>query len=255
MTENTIGIVVGILGILGSAFFYWRGKKKKRIVYNLESTILISEDLSSYENLKILYNNENIKSLTSTIIKIRNAGNDIIEPADFIPSTPIIISTSNAFLLQDVSNYKIECSNRKNRVSLNRKDESHLSVTFDFLGPKDEITITILHTGRLSITGELKQGDVKNYSSKKYEKDELKSKPYAFDSQDDHYYRYRDDFSGLWLRLMVMAILMIIVVLMIFMLTNFIAGESSKAPDIYSLLMIMMMMVCLMGMMIFNRRN
>ncbi len=170
-----LGVIIGIVGILlgflGSLFFYLKGKKNKRLVYNTETTVLISESLSNYENLKILYNNEDIKTLNSTNIKIKNIGNDIIETSDFVPAEPIIIKTSDHFLLQDVSKYNINSSNSKNRVNLTYIDESHIQVSFDFLSPKDEIQITVLHTGQISMTGDLKQGSVKNYSSKKYEKE------------------------------------------------------------------------------------
>ncbi len=170
-----LGVIIGIVGILfgflGSLFFYLKGKKNKKLVYNTETTVLISESLSNYENLKILYNNEDIKTLNSTNIKIKNIGNDIIETSDFVPAEPIIIKTSDHFLLQDVSKYNINSSNAKNRVHLTHIDESHIQVSFDFLNPKDEIQITVLHTGQISMTGDLKQGSVKNYSSKKYEKE------------------------------------------------------------------------------------
>ncbi len=180
--EIIISVLFGACGILLSVFFYFKGKKNKRLVYNLDTTILISENLNNYENLKILYNNESINSLSSTNIKIRNIGNDIIEPENFIPSTPIIIETSNEFLLQDVSKYKINCSHPKNRASLEAIDKSHLKVHFDFLNPKDEIQIIVLHTGEISITGELKQGHVKQYSNKKYDD------AVTYQEQDNTYY-------------------------------------------------------------------
>ena len=110
--------------------------------------MLISADLNSYENLKILYNN--INSLSSTIVKIRNVGNDIIEPIDFIPAMPIIIKTDGQFLLQDASKYEIVCSDSKNRVHLEKTDELNLQVFFDYLNPKDEISVAILHTGDIT---------------------------------------------------------------------------------------------------------
>lgn len=177
--NNLIGIAGIVIGVVCSYFFYRKGKKKKKIIYSLETTILISENLGTYENLKILYNDENINSLNSTIIKIKNIGNDIIEPDNFVPSMPIIIETTDSFLLKDVSKFRVYCSNSKNRVYLEIIDELHLKVNFDFLNPKDEIHITILHSGDISVSGELKQGDVKNYSNKKYEKEDVSEHDYS----------------------------------------------------------------------------
>lgn len=216
-----LGSIIGIVGIIVGAiiaiFFYFKGQKRKKLAYNLETNILISESLSNYENLEILYNNETIKSLKCTNIKIRNIGNDIIEPENLIPSTPITIKTSNDFLLQDVTKYEIKCSNPKNRVFLELIDKSHIKVLFDFLNPKDEIQITVLHTGTISITGELKQGDVKQYSNKKYEKEDD-------DAFDLYYGRYRK-FRMLIFPSMILSLVFLLTISMLMM---FLDGSNSS---------------------------
>lgn len=169
-----IGAVFGFLGIIISVYFYIKGKKEKKLAFYSESTVLISERLNKYENLKISYNEENITSLTSTIIKIKNIGTDIIEPSDLIPSSPLIITTTEKFLFNDTSQYKIIKTNKKNSISLNRIDDSSIQVIFEFLNPKDEVTITVLHTGDITMEGELKTNPIKNYTAKKYENSEIK---------------------------------------------------------------------------------
>lgn len=245
-----LGIVIGILGILfglgGSYFFYRKGRKVKKLIYRAETTILISEDLSSYENLKILYNNENINSLNSTTIIIRNVGNDMIEPTDFIPAMPIVVKTSNQFLLQDFSKYKITCSDRKNRVHLEKVDESNLQVIFDYLNPKDEISITILHTGDVTITGELKQrNSVKNYSNKKYGKEEA---DFVDNSQYDGLKIISDTHF-----LTEMIMMLMVLAEIFFLMYNFMVGYSvSDQTDMFLMLIILQTMSM---MMIFLRRK
>lgn len=237
-----LGIIIGVLGIIvglgGSFFFYRKNKKVKKLIYRAETTVLISEDLSSYENLKILYNNENIDTLNSTTIKIRNIGNDIIEPKDFVPSMPIIIKTSDHFLLQDFSKYKITCSDSKNRVNLEKIDESNFQVVFDYLNPKDEITIAILHTGDITITGDLKQkNSVKNYSNKKYGKEE-----------SDYIDNTQTDIIKIYQEIPTLAAILVMALLFLYFLLRFMSGYNVYDPSdtLLTLLMLMFQMVTIM---------
>ena len=94
-----IGIASTIFfGFIFSYIFYRKGLKQKKVICTTSSTVLISDNLSNYKNLKILYDNEYIKTLTSTTINFKNIGNDKIELDDIVPSDPIIISTSGKFL-------------------------------------------------------------------------------------------------------------------------------------------------------------
>lgn len=227
------GVILGILGIVFAFIFYFKGKKKKKLVYTSESTVLVSEKLSNYEDLKILYNNKEIKSLCSTTIKIKNMGNDIIEPHDLIPSMPITINTSDKFLFQDVSKYEFTSSNSKNRILLNKMNDSQISVNFDFINPKDEITITLLHTGDISIDGDLKQGEVKNYTKMKYETTK--------DTENSEHFTNINSLSSLFDKTISMFGIMLFVLIVTFIIMKFflIGGNSDENMEtILSILII-----------------
>lgn len=249
---SVLGVVGIVVGLVSSYVFYKMGKKKRKLVYNLETTVLISEKLSKYEKLKISYNGENIKRLDSANIKIKNIGNTMIEPKDLVPTKPITIETSEKFLIQDVSNYTVNCSNPKNRVSLSRIDDSHLEVVFDFLNPKDEISITILHTGEISVTGDLKQGEVKNYSNKKYETTSKDSENLSSNG------RYTDSFlfENLYKKILILMLIMLIVVFMFMLLVNFYIDGGFWDVNQYDLLSIMLtgLSICVMTFLFMGRR-
>ena len=235
-----IGTFLGVLGIVFAFVFYFKGKRKKKLIYNTESTVLISENLSSYENLRISYNDKEITTLNSTTIKIKNIGNDIIEPNDFVPSTPIIIKVNGSFLLQDPTKYKIQRKNYKNIVSLEKKKENEIKVNFDFLKPKDEIQITVLHTGEVSISGDLKQGTVKNYSSKKYETTNLNVIDDDLDySKYRHYSEYssrNNSITNFWPRVLALLFLIIsLTIIYIFIFEKVINGDYFNIKEPYLL--------------------
>lgn len=159
------GIILTIFFGILSYVFYRKGIKKKKLLITSNSTILISEDLSNYNGLKISYNNEEVKTLTSTSITIRNIGNDVIEDTDITPSDPIIITTTNKFLSTDSDEYQVISSNKKVSTSLQKINDSKLQLSFDFLNPKNELSVTLLHNGDIFIDGDLKNGSVDKVSS------------------------------------------------------------------------------------------
>ena len=100
---------------------------------------------------------------TSSSIIIANTGNDLIEIDDIIPSAPITFSTSNKFLTNNIDEYVVTSSNKKISASLKKINDSTLQLVFDFLRPKDNIKVTLLHDGIIDIEGELKIGMIKKY--------------------------------------------------------------------------------------------
>lgn len=159
------GIILTIFFGILSYVFYRKGIKKKKLSITSNSTILVSKDLSNYNGLQISYNNEEIKTLTNTSITIRNIGNDVIEDNDITPSDPIIISTTNKFLSTNGEEYKVTSSNKKVSTSVQKIDDSKLQLSFDFLNPNNELSITLLHNGKISVNGDLKNGYVDKVSN------------------------------------------------------------------------------------------
>lgn len=160
-------ILWGIIGIISTIFFgfifsyifYRKGLKQKKVICTTSSTVLISDDLSNYKNLKILYNNEYIQTLTSTTINFKNIGNDKIEPDDIVPSDPVIISTSGKFLYNEDNIFEVKTTNKKVKSKLEYIDDSNFNLVFDFFPPECELSVTLLHSEDILITGDLKIGE------------------------------------------------------------------------------------------------
>lgn len=56
-------------------------------------------------------------------------------------------------------------SNKKVSTSLQKIDDSKLRLSFDFLNPKNELSITLLHNGNIFVHGDLKNGNVDKVSN------------------------------------------------------------------------------------------
>lgn len=125
----------------------------KKLAVTYTSLFLIEETNNNYENLKIELNGEIIKSLKSSTIKFKNIGNKLITSSDFAPSSPLIIKSTQKILLNDVTKCNISTTNNENIASLIKIDDYCLQINFDFLKPKEEISLTLIHMGDISITG------------------------------------------------------------------------------------------------------
>lgn len=149
-------------------YFFKIGKKEKKIIYNINSSLLILNKIKENNNLKILFNNNKIENLYNSTIIFKNIGNDIIEPNDITSSDPIIISTGNKFFLDDNDNIQIVASNAKTKVTYTKINDSTIELIFDLLPPKSSITITLLHDGIISCTGSLKTTSIDEIKNQEY---------------------------------------------------------------------------------------
>lgn len=157
--ETILSIIISVLATLVVSYiFYKKSIKKKKIVFDTISTVLISDHLSRYKNLKLSYNDVPIQSLTITTITLQNIGNDMILPDDFVKTSSIILTCTESLLSNDTDLYTINSSNQDIDISLSLIDDNSIRVNFDFFNPKDKVKITVLHVGEISVTGKLKYG-------------------------------------------------------------------------------------------------
>lgn len=159
-------ILWGVVSLLGSFLFsfifYQLSKRGKKIIYSTESHQLITNNISNIENLHITYADKPIKNLTSTTIKLKITGKENIEYDDFAQSDPLCLKTDGEFLLQNDNIQSIITQNSQpsNSLELYSDDNSTISLYFDYFKYNSLITLTLFHTGNLTVCGELKKGKI-----------------------------------------------------------------------------------------------
>lgn len=158
-------ILWGIVGLVGggiiSFIFFVLSNKTKRIVYQIYSNPLISSKLSKINGLQITFAGSEIPDLVSTTLQIMNNGTDIIEPKDFAQVAPLQLKTDGEFLVyDDVNSFLTEISNTTSSTTLRQIDERTIQIDFDYWKKNDKFLLTILHTGKLNLTGTLKRGRI-----------------------------------------------------------------------------------------------
>lgn len=96
--------------------------------------------------MKILYDEKELDNFSIAQIQIRNIGNLSIKSVDVAPRSPIQISVADdttEILGAEIISFKNDSNNLKVFLS----NHHSLSLSFDFMDPKDDCCIQIYHTG------------------------------------------------------------------------------------------------------------
>jgi len=160
----------GIAGIIGgfivSAFFFYVGKEKKSLVYQISTSNLITDEINSTPGLKISVGDEPAVNVISTTITFVNRGNRTITSSDFASLSPLqIISSEHFFNAEHIDVGYIKTRNKAINPRIDVIEKNKIIIEFEYLKPKQEFEITVLHDGELSVGGDLKNGGIQNYSS------------------------------------------------------------------------------------------
>ena len=160
----------GIAGIVGgfivAAFFFYIGKAKKSLVYQILTANLITDEINNLPGLKISVGDEPATNLASTTVKFINNGNQTISSSDFASLSPLHITASkHIFNIAKIDTSYIKARNKTLNPSINVAGNDSIIIGFEYLKPKQEFEITVLHDGKLSVGGDLKTGVFQSYDS------------------------------------------------------------------------------------------
>ncbi|MEW6409860.1 MAG: hypothetical protein AB1488_07085 [Nitrospirota bacterium] len=87
---NLISIIIGVIGLFLAYIFYKFGKKEKRLAYAYRSISIVGQPQTPHKDkIKILFKEQEVKKITSTIISIWNEGKDTIRKFDIAEKDPL----------------------------------------------------------------------------------------------------------------------------------------------------------------------
>lgn len=158
------GTIVGIIGAAIGIWGLWVGYKGKRtqiLEHQISSAQIITNRTNNIPGLKIVVGDEFASDLISSKIEFFNRGNTTIMQKDFASTAPLQIVTSGHFFNTDtISNESIESSNSNLNPDLKISGTKTLTISFEYLKPKQFFSITVLHDGDISIHGDLTVGKI-----------------------------------------------------------------------------------------------
>jgi hypothetical protein len=161
MTTETIltylGLVLGIIGLIASYYFYKLSIRKKEPVYSIRSNNIISGSKSKYENLRVLYINKEVENFTVSKILFFNRGSETITRKDIETSYPLRVSTKDCQLLDA---FVLQINKPSNNFTLTwDKSGDFVYIDFDYLDKNQGGVVQIAHTG-LSSDNIKVEGDI-----------------------------------------------------------------------------------------------
>ena len=159
--ENLISFsnIIGLIGLLVTLYTYWDSKKTKLLGYRVNSVILVSRKMSSIKELEINYSGKSISELTISTILIKNCGSKIIESNDLSKQSPLQVKSEGEILSVN------ECDDQYQAdgiygLTVSQIDEKTVQLDFEYIKPSGLVALQILHTGKIAIIGNLKEGDI-----------------------------------------------------------------------------------------------
>lgn len=159
-------ILWGIIGLVGgflvSLLFFTLSKKQRKISYSISTTPIIVKKITKISELVITYKNQNIDNLSTSYLKVKNIGNDTLEPNDFPELNKLSITTDGVFLINSINELEITKSNKFMKMNPSLISPNKIELSFDYFDPKDEISFSVFHTGDIKVCGSIKNGKITN---------------------------------------------------------------------------------------------
>lgn len=156
-----VSIIVAVLWIVASACFSYFWANRKVLEHSTHPSALITEDISSIPGLAVMMQGQPIQNLTATEVIFSNAGNQPLQPSDFAKAEPLGVFTSGICY-----GAQVKANNPNSTPKINAVEEHILDVEFDFLKPKESITLIVWHDGDVSMRGDLISGKVREGKNK-----------------------------------------------------------------------------------------
>ncbi len=151
-SEPLVGTLLGIAGIVMAIYFYFKSRQFSRLALQTHEIAVIGGRTSAFDDhLEIRFGGEIVDRVTMTRSVLWNAGNVTIEGNKIVSSDPLRfqVNSENKILKIDI----ILQTRSVNDINFKRVDQNILLVDFDFIDPKDGITVEITHSGTI---GEIK---------------------------------------------------------------------------------------------------
>lgn len=166
---NVATLILAIVGIVFTVYFYFRSRKVKAPIYITKTTSLVKESINKVESVQILYANNKIANLSVTKIAFWNDGKDTINNTDVAKNDILkIVINPNFDILEAKILYNKNKSNDFQLIL--SEDRKYITINFDFFDFEEGIVLQLFHTANsgedITVTGTIKS--VKEIKRKEY---------------------------------------------------------------------------------------
>lgn len=155
-----IYIVIILVVLIFFAYFIFKFFNVKRLGYIINSQQVMSEKAHAIKELKLAFNNNEVKNVFMSEIEFSNISLRKINSSDFSHKSPLKIKCTGNFLLSEDPNEYLTPENQAAGVSLSSLNPRSLVLEFNCLKRFDQIRLVLIHNGDISINGRIKKGRI-----------------------------------------------------------------------------------------------
>lgn len=167
-TWITLISLIGVFVTITAWVMQIRDKKRRAIFYTIATTVLIDDEITQIDGIKILFHNKEVASVGISNIKLWNSGNELLESSDFYPGHElrIVVPKDEKILAATVIEETDDTC--KVDVQISKLNTNQALVSFYCLEPRQGATINVYHTNvserEVELEGKIKGGKVVNKS-------------------------------------------------------------------------------------------
>lgn len=161
---SLFGVIITVVALL----IQISDKKRRAVFYTMTSNVLLDNEISQIEGIKVLFNEEIVDTIVISNLKIWNGGNQILERTDFYPEKElkVVVPKDCRMLAATVVDETEETC--KVNIELQDDKTNEAIITFYCLEPKQGATFNIYHTNvdekKTVLGGKIKDGKIVNKS-------------------------------------------------------------------------------------------
>ncbi|QCL83889.1 hypothetical protein CFBP5875_04555 [Agrobacterium pusense] len=135
-----------LLVTFGLAYWSYWMLPKSRLAYAFENSTIVSETNAAFsDSITVSYNGVEIPRATLTKVYVWNDGNQTIRRADITPKKPLALTVpgNHRILQRSVASMADSAMD----VALSPEDQGAISISFEYLEPRQGFICDVLHTG------------------------------------------------------------------------------------------------------------
>jgi hypothetical protein len=148
--SNNIGIILGVLSIIATAFFAHRYSEKKSPKFMYKTLRKIQRSSDAPDDIEVYYKGHKVDGVQSTIVWFWNDGRKPIVRSDIPEIQPITIELNDSDDIEILNVQILKKSRDVLACQTSKISNKVIQVGFEFLDHNDGFSLEILHTGKFS---------------------------------------------------------------------------------------------------------
>jgi len=148
LSQNWIGSLIGIIGLLAAAYYYHKSRIGARLVYQINTLKIIGKDERIIpDDVRIYFRDTPVDRLVKNKIIIWNSGYTTFEGSNIISSNPLRAEYGTGTCVMRASLVKSSRPENCAQAIIHPNNRNEVVFSFNYLDPADGAVIEVYHNG------------------------------------------------------------------------------------------------------------